>query len=53
MGTLKNDGVPDEMQHRAFHQGLHCFKKPRRIYFFEIMSCEPSMYTMDHPDSTE
>ena len=42
----------------AFHQGLHCLLRNKRSlekeiqYFFESITCEPSIYTMDHPDRT-
>ena len=50
---------PDEMAHKAaFHQGLHCLlrqnlssEKEYNI-FFEIIICDPSIYTIDHPDLT-
>ena len=57
MGTLTNSEDPDEMQHNAaFHQGLHCLLRQNRSsekeiqYFLEIITCDPSIYTMDHPD---
>ena len=36
----------------AFHQGLHCLLRHRKkyMYIFEIISCNPSIYIMDHPD---
>ena len=58
---LANREEPDEMQHNAaFHQGLHCLRiqnryseTPRGIqYILEIITCDPSIYTMDHPDLT-
>ena len=56
---MANSEDPNEMPHYAvFHKGLHClliFDKidlPRKIYniSFEIITCVPSKYTMDHPD---
>ena len=40
--------------------GLHCWLRQNRssakeieyFLFFEIITCEPSIYTMDHPDIT-
>ena len=52
--TISED--PDEMPHDApFHLGLHCLlrqnRSPRKnTMLSEIISCDPSMYTMDHPD---
>ena len=57
MGTLENSEDPDEMpQYAAFHQGLHCLlrqnqsSEKNKQYLLEIMTCDPSVYTMDHPD---
>ena len=52
MGTLTNSEDPDEMLHNAaFPQDLHCLLKTKEILsFFEITPCDPSIYTMDHPD---
>ena len=52
MGTLANSEDPDKMPHNgAFHQGLHCLLgQERNIIFLEIINCDPSVYTMDHPD---
>ena len=57
MGTLANNEDPDEMPHdAAFHQRLHYLVKQNRPsekeiqYFLETITCEPSIYTMDHPD---
>ena len=58
MGTLANSEDPDEMLHNAaFHQGLHCLlrqkpifqRKKYNFFLFEIITCDPSIYTMDHP----
>ena len=58
MGTLANSEDPDEMLHiAAFHLGLHCLPSQNQYsekelqYFLEI-TCDPSIYTMDHPDVT-
>ena len=59
MGTLANNENPDEMPHNAaFHQGLHCLLRQKQSSekeilahcFFEITTCDPSIYTMDHTD---
>ena len=56
MDTLTNSADPDEMQHNAaFHQGLQCLKQNQSSekeipYFLGITNCDPSIYTMDHPD---
>ena len=40
----------------AFHQGLHCLPKQNQSlkneiqYFFEIITSDPSIYTMNYPD---
>ena len=55
-GDSANSEDPDEMPHYvAFHQGLHCLLRQNQsleneVYFLEISICDPSMYTMDHPD---
>ena len=52
---LKISEDPDEMPHNAaFHLGLHCLLRQNRssrkkTMLSEIISCDPSMYTMDHP----
>ena len=58
MGTLANSEDPDEMLHNAaFHQGIHCLLKQKRSSekklqsYLEIIFCDPSIYTMDHPKS--
>ena len=53
MCTLSNSEDPDEMQHNAaFHQGLYCLLRlpsEKEIQFkSEIITCDPSMYTMKH-----
>ena len=45
------------MHYAAFHQRLHCLPRQNRSseknnIFFEIITYEPSIYTIDHPDST-
>ena len=57
MATLANSIDPDEMPHNAaFHQGLHCLLRQNQPsekqirYFWEIITSDPSVYTMDHPD---
>ena len=59
MGTLANSEDPDEMPHCvAFHQGLQSLLWPNQSfekeiqYFIKIITCDPSIYTMDHPDLT-
>ena len=53
---LKISEDPDEMPHHAaFHLGLHYLLRQNRssrnnTMISEIISCDPSMYTMDHPD---
>ena len=48
-GTVANSEEPDEMP----HHGLHCLLKQNRerntIYVLEIITCNPSIYTMNHP----
>ena len=48
---------PDEMPYKeALHLGMHCFLIQNRSsdkekqYILEILTCDPSIYTMDHPD---
>ena len=59
MGTLANSEDRDEMLHdAAIHQGLHCLLNENRSsgkeirYLFEIITCDPSIFIMDHPDLT-
>ena len=53
MGNLANIVDPDEMPHdAAFQQGLHCLHIQRKKYnisFYKVITCDPSIYTMDHP----
>ena len=54
-GTLANSEDPDEMPH---HQGMNCLLRQNRSsekemqYLLEIITCDPSIYTMGHPDLT-
>ena len=57
MGTLKISKDPDEKPHNAaFRQGLHCLLRQNRSkekkynIFLEIITCDPSIFTMSHPD---
>ena len=50
---------PYEMRHKAtFHQGLLCLLRHNQSsekeiqYVSEIITCDPSIYTIDHPDLT-
>ena len=56
MSTLANSEDPDEMLHEtAFHQRSTLFAKTKRslrernLFYLEIITCDPSIYTMDHP----
>ena len=56
MRTLANSKDPDEILHNAaFHQGLHCLLRQKRssekeiLFLREIITCDPSIYTMNHP----
>ena len=55
MHSLVNSEDPDEMPHHArFHRDLHYLLRQyqsleEEIYFLEIISCDPSLYTVDHP----
>ena len=56
---MANSEDPDEMLHNvAFHQGLRCLLRQHHSsekkiqYFFEIITCDPSLYIIDHPDLT-
>ena len=56
MHTLANSEYPDEMPHNvAFHKCLHCLLTQKRSseneiqFYLEIITCDPSYYTMDHP----
>ena len=47
---------PDEMLHNAaFHLGLHCLLRlkessdKKKSIYLEIITCDPSLYTMNHP----
>ena len=59
MGTLANSEDLNEMSHNmAFPQGLHCLLRQNwssekdKKKFLEIISCDPSIYTRDHPNLT-
>ena len=51
-GTLEHIVDPDDM---ANHQGLHCLLSRNRSsekeiqYVLESITCDPSIYTIDHP----
>ena len=49
-GTLTNSKDLDEMLLKAvFHQGLQKRSSEKLIqYCLEIITCDPSVYTMDH-----
>ena len=59
-GNFKLANIEDseEMPHyAAFHEGLHCLLTEtksivieRNIIFLEIITCDPSKYTMDHSE---
>ena len=59
---MANSEDPDEMPHKvAFHQGLHCLLLKINLIYRERntifgndnqVTCNPSIYTMDHPDLT-
>ena len=57
--TVKTQMKWCTMQHNAaFHLGLHCLPRQNQSskkeiqYFWEIITCDSSIYTMDHPDFT-
>ena len=65
MRTLVNSADPDEMPHNAaFHQDFHCLLRQKRssekeihyflffffVFFFKIITCDPLIYTIDHPN---
>ena len=56
---MTNSEDPDEMlQNAAFHLALHCLLRQNQSaekeiqYFKEIITIDPSIYTMVHPDLT-
>ena len=56
-GTLAKSEDQDEMPHiAAFHQGLRCLlrhnqsSEKKNIIFWEIITYDPTIYTIDHPD---
>ena len=56
---MSNSEDPYKMQHHAvFYLGLHCLLRQNRSsekelqYFFEIITLDPSIYTIDYPVST-
>ena len=55
-GTLVNIVDPDEMPHSAaFHLGLQSLLIQNgysEIFFFEIITCDLPVYTIDHSDLT-
>ena len=53
--TLANSEDPNEMSlNAAFYQGLHCLLRQKQSsetaiqFYLEIMTGDPSIYTMDH-----
>ena len=54
MGTLENNEDPDEMSHHTvFHQGLYYFLQWKKYtIILQIITCDPSIYTMDLPNVT-
>ena len=57
MGALANSENSDEIWHNAaFYQGLHCLirqnlsSEKELQYVLEIITCDPLISTMDHPD---
>ena len=60
MATFANSEGPDEIvQIAEFYQGLHCLLKKlifreRNLYSIleEIITCDPSIHIMNHPDLT-
>ena len=59
MSTTANNADLDEMPYMvAFHPRLHClllkakliFRERNIILFGNYISCNPSIYTMNHPD---
>ena len=63
MGTLADSEDSDEMPYEeVIHQGLtlYCLlrrnqssEKEKHVHFFEIITCDPLLYIMDHPDLTD
>ena len=56
MRPLAHSVDPGEMPHNSvFHQGLHCLlcknnlQQKKNILDVEIITCDPSVYTMGHP----
>ena len=52
---MANSEDPDEMPHKAaFHQVQHCLLRQNGSSEkdFLIITCNPSIYTMEHPDLT-
>ena len=57
-GTIANSEDPGEMPAKtAFHQGLNLLlrqnqslEKEIQYFFLKLYPCNPSIYTMDHPD---
>ena len=56
MQILANSKDPDKMLHdAAFHQGLLSFiskdylERMKCNFYLEIITCDPSIKTMDHP----
>ena len=59
MGTIANTEDQDEMpQNALFHRCLHCLLRQSRsseleiYYILEIVTCDPTMYTIDNSDFT-
>ena len=51
MGTLANSKDPDEMEHYVC-EGKNNLQKKKYNILLEIITFDPLIYTMDHPDLT-
>ena len=50
-GQVQNSENPDDVS-ALFATTKSIFKERNTIYILEITTCDPSMYTTDHPDLT-
>ena len=59
-GTWQTVNTQIQRLHNRGHQVLHyllryansIFRERNAIFFMKIITCDPSIYTMDHPDLT-
>ena len=52
MGTLANSEDPDEMGQQCLLKIKSIFRERKTSFLCQILTCDPSIYKMDHPGLT-